>query len=253
MNFLGVGPQMGCGMGGGGGLGRLNPMMMLMQLVMGLMMSLLGNMMGQQQGGCGPGGGAFSPAQSPNFGHSGLTSMGSPGFPTPTNNFLGGNTGTAGPSGDLNVLPPQLAGNDQRLAQAIESRLQGTPLAGQGLGAHFVAAGRQHNVDPMALVAISRHETNFGKLGVGVRKHMGVGAFDASPNKARRWDGAINQIYSGARTFANLRRKGGSGASASLSQQLLAVNRAGWATDGNWHSKVAGHYSGLASSLTAYA
>ncbi|MFA7483696.1 MAG: hypothetical protein WC314_24575 [Vulcanimicrobiota bacterium] len=143
----------------------------------------------------------------------------------------------------MNKVSPKLAGDDKKLAQHIENQLKGSPLAGQGLGAHFVKAGRQNDVDPLALVAISKHETSFGKLGVGVSKHMGVGAFDSSPSKARQWDGATNQIYSGAKTFANLRSKGGSNSKASLSQQLSAVNKAGWATDSSWHSKVGSHYN----------
>ena len=146
-------------------------------------------------------------------------------------------------SAPLNAVPPKLAGDDKQLAQYIEKQLEGSPLAGQGMGAHFVKAGRQNDVDPMALVAISKHETNFGELGVGVAKHMGVGAYDSSPSTPRQWDGATNQIYSGAKTFANLRSKGGSSSKAPISQQLSAVNKAGWASDSSWHSKVGGHYN----------
>ncbi len=141
----------------------------------------------------------------------------------------------------ITELPPNLAKNDKAMAQFIDKKLQGTPLAGQKMGAHFVKAGKDNKVDPLTLVAISRHETNHGKLGVGVVKHMGVGAFDSSPSKARQWDGAVNQIYSGAKTFANLRQKGGSNANAPLASQLSAVNKAGWATDSSWHQKVGKH------------
>jgi len=167
---------------------------------------------------------------------------------------IGGGSSPSGESApvnggqDISAVPPELAGDDQKMAEFIEGKLDGTPLAGKGLGAHFVAAGKKNNVDPLVLAAISKHETNHGKLGVGVKKHMGVGAFDSSPNKPRKWDGAVNQIYSGAKTFSNLRRKGGSNADAPLSRQLSAVNRAGWATDGNWHSKVGRAYNSYASS-----
>jgi hypothetical protein len=159
-----------------------------------------------------------------------------------------GDTAPVNGGQDISPVPPELAGDEQKMAEFIEGKLEGTPLAGQGLGAHFVAAGKKNNVDPLVLASISKHETNHGKLGVGVTKHMGVGAFDASPNKARKWDGAVNQIYSGAKTFSNLRRKGGSSAEAPLSQQLSAVNRAGWATDSSWHSKVGRTYNSYASS-----
>lgn len=189
-------------------------------------------------------------------------------------NFLGGGLGTGGfsggsfgggsvPSGagsrssfggtpsvgSTRSISPSLAGNDAALARAIESQLAGSPLAGQNLGAHFVEAGRKHNVDPVALAAISKHETNFGKLGVGVSKHMGVGAFDASPNKPRQWDGAVNQIYSGAKTFDNLRAKAGVPEDAPLKDQLAGVNAAGWATDQGWANKVGNHYNNLAEKI----
>lgn len=200
---------------------------------------------GGAPGGGGPGGGAPG-GGAPGGGApgGGAPGGGSPGGGAPAGASPGGGNNVGGPA-DINPVPPELAGDDKKLAEFIEGKLAGTPLEGQGLGSHFVAAGRKHDVDPMALVAISKHETNFGKLGVGVRKHMGVGAFDSSPNTPRRWDGAVNQIYSGAKTFANLRRKGGSNSGAPLSQQLAAVNRGGWATDGNWHRGVARHYNSL--------
>jgi hypothetical protein len=171
---------------------------------------------------------------------------------------VGGNNGAAdnGPIDQTNQVPPELAGDDAKMAEFIESKLQGTPLAGQGLGSHFVAAGKQNGVDPLVLASISKHETNHGKLGVGTRKHMGVGAFDSSPNKARKWDGAVKQIYSGAKTFSNLRKKYGSNENMPLSHQLRAVNgngtRSGWATDTSWHNKVGKTYNSYASSAKGF-
>lgn len=156
-----------------------------------------------------------------------------------------GGTNDTGAASQTQIPPPELSGNDQKLAQFIEKQLEGSPAGGKGLGAHFVAAGRKNEVDPLALVAIAKHETGFGKLGVGLNKMLGVGAYDSNPNGKTPYDGAINQIYSGAKTFANLRAKGGSSAQDSLGVQLAAVNRAGWATDGGWHTKVAGHYNNI--------
>lgn len=156
----------------------------------------------------------------------------------------GGNTQT-GNAAETRVPPPELSANDQKLASFIEKQLENSPAGGKGLGAHFVAAGRKNEVDPLALVAIAKHETGFGKLGVGIDKMLGVGAYDSNPNGKTPYDGAINQIYSGAKTFANLRAKGGSNAQDSLGVQLSAVNRAGWATDGGWHTKVASHYNNI--------
>jgi hypothetical protein len=137
------------------------------------------------------------------------------------------------------------------LAQFINSELKGTPLGGQNIGAHFVKAGRENHVDPLALVAISSHETHYGELGVGIAKHMGVGAYDSSPSAPRPWDGALDQIYSGAKTFANLRKSGGSSEKAPLSDQLAAVNKAGWASDPDWHTHVGEHYNEIAQDAKA--
>ena len=74
---------------------------------------------------------------------------------------------------------------------------------------------------------------------------MGVGAYDSDPNNATRnskFSGVENQINVGARTFANLRAKGGSSADASIAEQTSAVNKAGWATDQNWHKGVTSIY-----------
>ncbi|MGI5845002.1 MAG: hypothetical protein ACOX9B_12605 [Candidatus Xenobium sp.] len=154
--------------------------------------------------------------------------------------------GEAGPAAETQVVPPELSQDDQKLAEFIETQLAGSPAAGQGLGAHFVAAGRQNEVDPLVLLAIAKHETGYGKLGVGLTKMLGVGAYDSNPNGKTPFDGAVNQIYSGAKTFANLRAKGGSNAQDSLGNQLSAVNKAGWATDQSWHTKVASHYNTIA-------
>lgn len=149
-------------------------------------------------------------------------------------------------AGTVVTPAPTLPAGEQGVAAALDQILQGSPLGGQGLGAHFVAAGKQYNVDPYALVAISKHETGFGSLGVGVRKHMGVGAWDKDPNAITPYDGALPQIYYGAKTFANLRHKGGSEFGAAMPAQLLAVNRAGWASDANWHLGVGRAYARLA-------
>lgn len=202
-----------------------------------------GGMAPTSSGGGGGGGGGMAPASSGGGGGSVGSSGGS-------DSAAPSEASGSDDSGPISTVPPELAADDKKLAEAIEAQLKGTPLANQGLGAHFVAAGRENKVDPLALVAISRHETNHGKLGVGVSKHMGVGAFDSSPNTPRKWDGAQQQIYSGAKTFANLRKKGGSNEKAPLAQQLSAVNKAGWATDQGWHRKVGSHYNEVSKTVS---
>ena len=200
-------------------------------------------------GGAPAGGGGGAPA-----GGGGGAPVGGGGGATPVDGS--GGAADNSPVNQTNQVPPDLAGDDKKMAEFIESKLQGTPLAGQGLGSHFVAAGKKNGVDPLVLASISKHETNHGKLGVGTKEHMGVGAFDSRPNKARKWDGAVNQIYSGARTFSNLRKKYGSSAEMPLSHQLRAVNgngtRSGWATDTGWHNKVAKTYNNYASSAKSF-
>lgn len=147
---------------------------------------------------------------------------------------------------------PALTADDEAKAAALEDQLKGTPLEGKGLGKDFVAAGKKYDVDPHALMAISKHETANGKLGVGVTKHMGVGAYDNNPNGKTPFDGARQQIYSGAKTFANLRAKEGATSSDPMSKQLEAVNKAGWATDKNWHNGVEKAYNSTVAKAEKY-
>lgn len=195
-------------------------------------------------------GGGYSPSAAGAGSGGGYTPSSSGGGSAPSGGGSAPSSGGSAPApsaGDtqVNALPPKLAGDDKQLAQFIEGKLAGTPAAGKGLGAQFVAAGRKYDVDPLALAAIGKHETGFGALGVGLDKMLGVGAFDSSPSTPRQWDGAVNQIYSGAKTFANLREQGGSNAKAPIASQLSAVNKAGWATDPNWHSGVGRAYNEL--------
>jgi len=80
---------------------------------------------------------------------------------------------------------------------------------------------------------------------------MGVGAYDHNPNGKTPYDGAVQQIYSGAKTFANLRAKGGATAEDPMSKQLSAVNKAGWATDKKWHSGVGKAYNNIVDKANA--
>ncbi|MGE0494554.1 MAG: DUF6435 family protein [Vulcanimicrobiota bacterium] len=218
------------------------------------LLAQLAQMTGGQTPSAGAGsGGGYSPSSGAGSGggyapSSGGGSAPSGGGAAPSGGGSTPDSGGSAPSssgGQVNALPPKLAGDDKKLAQFIEGKLAGTPAAGKGLGAQFVAAGRKYDVDPLALAAIGKHETGFGALGVGLDKMLGVGAYDSSPSTPRQWDGAVQQIYAGAETFANLREKGGSNAKAPIASQLSAVNKAGWATDPNWHSGVGRAYNEL--------
>lgn len=124
-------------------------------------------------------------------------------------------------------------------------RKKGSKAADQQFGELAVKYGREFEVDPLVLLAIAGHETGFGKLGVGLNGLLGVGAYDSDPNNSTRnskFSGVENQLRVGAKTFANLRKKGGASPSDSIEKQLEAVNRAGWATDPKWHQGVAAMY-----------
>jgi hypothetical protein len=169
------------------------------------------------------------------------------------------------PSGSGEVTPPEtspsapinLEGNDKKTADFINQYLQqqGSPAAGKQAGEMMVKYGKQYGVDPLALLSIAGHETQFGKKGVGVNGMLGVGAYDSNPRNSTRnpkFSGIENQIRVGAKTFANLRAKGGSSANDSLSRQFSAANRAGWATDRNWHNGVGRMYNKISSSAKKY-
>ncbi|MDQ7825975.1 MAG: hypothetical protein RDV48_24445 [Candidatus Eremiobacteraeota bacterium] len=143
-----------------------------------------------------------------------------------------------------------LQGDDKKTADFINKYLEkkGSPAAGKEAGEMMVKYGKQYGVDPMALLAIAGQETQWGKAGIGVNGMLGVGAYDSDPNNATRnkkFSGIENQIRLGAETFAKLRAKGGASAKDSLSRQFDAVNKAGWATDQNWHNGCSSIYDSI--------
>lgn len=207
----------------------------------------MGGGMGALGGGGGFSGGGGGGAISGGGGGGGSSYSGGGGAaPVSTSSSSGGTSSTSSSGGATEIPPVSLAGDDKALAQFIEGELKGSPAGGQGLGEQFVAAGRKYDVDPLALLAIGKHETGYGSLGVGIEKMLGVGAYDSNPDGATPFDGAVQQIWSGAKTFDNLRAKGGADSQDSLADQLSAVNKAGWATDDNWHNGVGSHYNEIA-------
>lgn len=270
------------GMGGGQQMQMMQMMMQLMQMMMQMMQQngmgggMMGGMPGMMGGGMPgmgggmpgfgmPGGfgcpmGMGMPGMGGGFpgmgGGYGMPGGGGYGSPVGMNPYGGGGTpsyGGGSPSYDNGSQvggagggsSVNFANGDKGMSSFIDNYLQGrgSPAAGQGAGDLFTKYGKQYGVDPLVLLAISQHETNHGKLGVGIRKMLGVGAYDSNPNGKTPYDGMEQQIRSGAKTFNNLRAKGGSNADASIADQLAAVNKAGWATDKNWHNAVQKHYN----------
>jgi len=180
------------------------------------------------------------------------------GFPMGGGAPAGGGAPGGGPGGgaptasETNPTPPlNLQGDDKKTADFINGYLKskGSPAAGQQAGELMVQYGKQYKVDPLILLSIAGQETQFGKTGIGVNGMLGVGAYDSDPNNATRnpsFSGVANQIRKGAETFARLRAKGGAGEDSPIAAQLSAVNRAGWATDPNWHNGVGRMYAQIA-------
>ncbi|MHB2015577.1 MAG: hypothetical protein ACYCW6_01385 [Candidatus Xenobia bacterium] len=213
---------------------------------------------GGSPGGGSPAGGA--PGGSPGGGApaGGGPGGGGPGGGGPVGALGGSPTGgapdTSGP--DLSAFP--MTGTDQQKADFINQYLasKGSPAAGMNAGQMMVQAGKQNNVDPLILLSIAGQETQFGKKGVGVNGMLGVGAYDADPRNSTRnptFSGVRNQIFKGAATFAKLRARGGASANSPISQQLAAVNRAGWATDRGWHNGVGAQYAQISRAGAQYA
>ncbi|MBX3167684.1 MAG: glucosaminidase domain-containing protein [Candidatus Eremiobacteraeota bacterium] len=145
----------------------------------------------------------------------------------------------AGATGGTTV--PRLASTAD--GQAIDKYLskQGSKAGNAQFGELAIKYGQQYDVDPMILLAIAGHETRFGTTGVGLNGLLGVGAYDSDPNNSTRnskFSGVEQQLKVGAETFANLRKKGGASASDPIEKQTAAVNKAGWASDPNWHNGV---------------
>ena len=162
-------------------------------------------------------------------------------------NGANGTNATNG-AGSVNI---KLTADDQKVAKFIDDYLEkhDSPAAGQGAGEMMVKYGKEYDVDPLVLLSIAGQETQYGKTGIGVNGMLGVGAYDSDPNNATRnpkFSGIENQIKVGAQTFAKLREKGGATSEDSIAKQTEAVNKAGWATDQNWHNGVTSIYNSIA-------
>ena len=153
----------------------------------------------------------------------------------------GGGSKTPGAAAPGTSTAPRLANTAD--GQAIDKYLskQGSKAGDAQFGELAEKYGKQYDVDPMILLAIAGHETRFGTTGVGLNGLLGVGAYDSDPNNSTRnskFSGVEQQLKVGAETFANLRKKGGASASDPVEVQTAAVNKAGWASDQNWHNGV---------------
>lgn len=210
--------------------------------------------MGRSSGGGGGGGGGGVRSGGGGGGGGGVPSYGGGGgggVPSGGGAAPASSSSSPGSTKGVTAATP-LTGQDAKVAEFIDADLQkrGSPLAGMNLGAKFVQEGKEHNVDPLVLYAISRHETDHGKLGVGPETHMGVGAVDWAPDSSP-YKGAEQQISVGAKTFENLRSDHGSNPQASIGDQLAAVGKS-WATDPNWPNGVSTHYDEIRAAFDSF-
>jgi hypothetical protein len=91
-------------------------------------------------------------------------------------------------------------------------------------------------IDPLVLVAIGMHETDWGRLGDGRNGNiLGVGSYDGG--STYRYAGIDNQLAEGSSLLA--------GWGVHTIGDLVAGKAAAWATDPGWESAVAGWYSRL--------
>jgi hypothetical protein len=170
----------------------------------------------------------------------------------------GANLNSGGGPGNPNVQPSNipakpvsLTASEKEVADSIEKKLAGKPLA-QYAG-HIVKKAKEAEQKigvpwqqlAHVFAAIGMHETGGGTLGVGLRKVFGIGAYDSNPDGAA-YAGIDSQLDALVKTFQSNAERGGWTGKGELPQLLEAVNRGGWATDSQWHAKVLNHYNQLA-------
>ncbi len=94
--------------------------------------------------------------------------------------------------------------------------------------------GHTYGVDPLLLVAIGLHETDWGKLGDGRKGNiLGVGSYDSG--STYKWAGADAQLHEGAKILA--------AHGVHTIADVIAGKARWWATDPNWAKGVASWYN----------
>ncbi|MEQ8169974.1 MAG: hypothetical protein ABRQ38_13865 [Candidatus Eremiobacterota bacterium] len=111
-------------------------------------------------------------------------------------------------------------------------RIKKSPGARLSLGDIMSDCSHDQNVDPFILLAIAAAETEYGKKGAGLDGLMGIEDIE----------GPEEQIVEGAKLFSQLRENDETDEDAPVANQIIAVNRAGWCNDLNWHKSVFKYY-----------
>lgn len=129
--------------------------------------------------------------------------------------LLGGNLGSGGNTFTGSGTPGNIPAKDWLLAQSY---------------------GGIYGVDPLVLVAIGWHETQWGKLGAGRQGlYLGVGAYDSGPTM--KFAGLANQLNQGAKILAEH--------GVHNIADIQAGKASWWATDPNWAQGVVSAYQRL--------
>ena len=144
------------------------------------------------------------------------------------------------PGADLalaNSVPPPQPVSGQPVTSGQPVAYNGAPPDQVALAQKY---GQQYGVDPGVLLAIAKHETQFGEAGLG-RKGLtlGYGAFDSGPTM--KWAGPENQYRAGAERLSEWGVKG--------INDITGGKAASWATDPNWEKGIASAYQALAPQL----
>ncbi len=111
-------------------------------------------------------------------------------------------------------------------------RIKKSPGARLSLGEIMADCSHDQDVDPFILLAIAAAETEYGKKGAGLDGLMGIEDIE----------GPEEQIVEGAKLFSQLRENDETDEDAPVANQIIAVNRAGWCNDLNWHKSVFKYY-----------
>jgi len=111
-------------------------------------------------------------------------------------------------------------------------KIKRSPAAKLGLGDIMVEQGKENSVEPFILLSIAASETDYGKKEGEINGLLGIDYVE----------GPEEQIVEGARLFSELRESGESSLDEPAAKQILAVNRAGWINDMNWHKSVFKYY-----------
>lgn len=121
---------------------------------------------------------------------------------------------------------------------AMPTGFEGAPPDQAALAIKY---GQEFGVDPGVLLAIAKHETNFGTLGLGKKGlTLGYGAYDSGPSM--KWQGPEAQYRGAASTLSKWGVKG--------IDDITAGKAGAYATDPKWESGIASAYKGLAPQLS---